>query len=255
MLPAYIQYKLKAKQRHGVHSPFVYQLVENVLLSKGANRTGEIEALRKVLLKNHTEITCTDLGAGSKVMKGKVRRISKIAASSSTSKLHAAMLQRLIGYLNYVNVIELGTNLGLTSAYLAAAKNHPTLTTIEGDPALHKLATENLKSLNLKVSAICASFEEGLPAVLRSMKNIDFAYIDGNHMFEPTLSYFDRIANRINDGGAVAIGDIHWSGEMENAWKTICEKPGNLIFIDLFHLGLVFFRKGQAREHFTLKFP
>jgi len=254
MAKAYLNYRLKAKKRHGVHSPFVYDLSEEVLHKRSANKADEIEEIRKRMLRDRTVINLKDYGAGSRKNNGTKRTVSEITKTSSSPVALAQLMQRLISYLELDNVVELGTNLGLTTAYLAAAGPRTNVISLEGDPSLASIAVKNLQKIGLEAEIIEGRFEDNLDLALAKMTSVDFAYIDGNHRKEPTLNYFDKIAEKSTENSVLAFGDIHWSPEMEEAWNVIKQNKSVTITIDLFDLGLVFFRKGRAEvEHFTIR--
>lgn len=253
---AYLNYRLRAKTRHGVHSPFMYRIVEEVIQGEGAAREADIEALRKELRRSPKTVDVEDLGAGMRRGGKPLRRkLSEMAARSATPPVQAAFLQRLASHLNAGRILELGTNLGLTTAYLAAAPHAPQTVSIEGAPALAAQAENHLRRLGLKAEIITGSFEEKLPELIDGGFIPDFVYLDGNHRKAPTLQYFDLLARCIGEDGVVAVGDIYWSAEMEEAWEAVKADPRVTVTADLYRCGLAFFRKGQAREHFTLKHP
>jgi predicted O-methyltransferase YrrM len=254
MAMAYLNHRIHAKRRHGVHSPFVYQLGEKVFYRKDARRSDEIEALRKALMRNEERVKLTDYGAGSRLRKSAERSLAEIAKTSATAPKTAQMLQRLVDHFDFREVIELGTNLGITTAYLAAAKCKPRVRSLEGDPFLADQAALNLKSLELEAEVVSGKFENTLGPTLSDMERVDFAYLDGNHREAATLDYFEAIMNKIRETSVVAIGDIHWSEEMESAWKSIISDERVTLSIDLFDLGLTFFRRNRMeREHFILR--
>ena len=254
MAKAYLNYRLNAKKRHGVHSPFVYDLSEKVIHKRWANKKVEIEAVRKELRQDKTIINLIDYGAGSRKNNGSKRSVSTIAKTSSTPIAMAQMMQRLISFLELKNVLELGTNLGLTTAYLAAAKPSTRVISLEGDPTLASLAVKNLQKMGLDAEIMEGRFEDNLDLALDKMATVDFAYIDGNHRKQPTIDYFRALLASISEKSVLAFGDIHWSLEMEEAWTAIKQNKTVTFTIDLFDIGLVFFRKDRAEvEHFTIR--
>jgi hypothetical protein len=82
---------------------------------------------------------------------------------------------------------------------------------------------------------------------------VDFAFFDGNHRYEPTLRYFELCLAHRTDNSVFVFDDIHWSEEMERAWEAIKAHPDVTITVDLFYIGLVFFRKGRPKQHFWLR--
>ncbi|HSK12057.1 MAG TPA: hypothetical protein VK907_02525, partial [Phnomibacter sp.] len=65
----YLKYWLTAKngKGHGIHSPFVYELVTNVLNDRGNYYCYEpVEALRRNMLARTDAVQVADLGAGSR---------------------------------------------------------------------------------------------------------------------------------------------------------------------------------------------
>jgi hypothetical protein len=56
-------------------------------------------------------------------------------------------------------------------------------------------------------------------------------------------------------GTVFVFDDIHWSREMEQAWKVIKDHPAVTLTIDLFFIGIVFIRPEQrSKEHFIIPF-
>lgn len=255
LLTDYLRYYLSAGNAHHIHSPFVFNLYNKVISSKDTTtKSIEIENLRQSLLKNKTEISFIDLGAGSITGTKKVRMISEIAATSAKNKKYATLLYRLCNYLNAQIIIELGTSLGISTAYIASA-NPKKIYTIEGSDEVSQLAKENLHKLNFQnVNFISGSFEEHLPKLLRSIESFDFAFIDGNHQYLPTINYFKLLLEKATENTCFVFDDINWSSEMKTAWKEICENNRTTVSIDLFFMGIVFINPNFSKQHFVLSY-
>ena len=76
----YFNYRLSAKTRYEVHSPFVFSFINDILRDQRHYYAfDEIEHLRSNLLADESTITVEDFGAGSKINKTPVRKVSAIA--------------------------------------------------------------------------------------------------------------------------------------------------------------------------------
>ncbi len=256
----YLKWYWSASNRHGhgVHSPFVYSFIRKVLMDREAVAgADEIEILRRELLRDKRSVGITELGAGSLQVKGKQKKISRIAATSLKPRRYAELLARIAKYFNASTILELGTSLGITTIYLSGNSK---VYTIEGDPAIAEIASETFRTIGSNkpgsgpIELFTGDFDGILPTVLQKTGKIDMAYIDGNHRLEPTLRYYDHIRPELSGQGFMVFDDIYWSNEMEQAWNAIKEKPEVTLTIDLFFIGLVFFDTSfKEKQHFRLR--
>jgi len=241
---------------HGVHSPFVYQLIQEVLKDSSTMPSFEkIESIRKRLLKDKTVLQVDDYGAGSVTGNKKQRSISSIAGTALKSPKYARLLFRLAHFTNAKNMIELGTSLGITSAYMASASPDSQLITFEGAAAVADLAQSHFTELQLNnIHIVKGPFDESLQNYEAPLSH-DLIYIDGNHTCEATLRYFHFFLPRTHEYSLMIFDDIHWSKGMEEAWEKIKQHPSVTLTIDLFFIGLVFFRKSQLiPQHFSIRY-
>ncbi|MCB0809453.1 MAG: class I SAM-dependent methyltransferase [Flavobacteriales bacterium] len=252
---AYLQHLLKARSRHGVHSPFIYQLMDEVLCRDAPlPEVKDIEQRRRQLLASREQIRVTDLGAGSSLGLGMERKVRSIAGSALKPPRQARLLYRLVRHFRPGSVLELGTSLGITTAYLARAADPGRVITLEGCPNTLNIAREGLLELGIgKVEAVEGAFERTLPGTLERLGHVDLAFIDGHHDRDATLRYFELLLTRSHGGTVLVFDDIHWSPGMTEAWAHIQEHPRTTVTADLYHFGLVFLREGQARQHFRLR--
>jgi predicted O-methyltransferase YrrM len=255
----YLQYYLHASngKGHGMHSPFVFQFILHVLNNRSHYQPpGQIEALRKQLLQDKRLLEIEDFGAGSRVAKTKQRSVSALAHSALKSKKYAQLLFRLVKHYKPNTILELGTSLGITTSYLAAANPSATIMTIEGSSAVAAVAAENFSTLRCQnIGQRIGNFDDLLPSVIRHLSSIDLAYIDGNHRYQPTINYFTQLLPVLHNDSILVFDDIHWSAEMEKAWEEIRQHPSVQCTVDIFFLGFVFFRKEfKVAQHFTVRF-
>lgn len=255
----WIRYFLRASNSkgHGIHSPFVYKFVAEVLNdTKTYPAFAPIETLRKSLLQDHRMLEIEDFGAGSSFAKTKSRKLSAIARRASKSQKFGSLLFRIARYYPSTTILELGTCLGVSSSYLASANPQSKLFTLEGSPELARIARENFARLGLEnIELKEGSFEDSLSALLNSLKSVDLGFIDGNHRLVPTLHYFDLLKGKISESGIIIFDDIHWSREMEKAWAAIKNDSKTMLTVDLFIMGIVFFgREFKVKQHFELRF-
>lgn len=256
LLKSYIKHRLTAKTRHGVHSPFVYRLVDEVLYNfRPRQEYREIELLREKLLKDERFITITDLGAGSHINNNKQKQVKQLAKNALKTPKLAQLIYRLVNEHKPANIIELGTCLGLTTAYMAKAGGGAQLISIEGCPETAAVAKENLNALSVKNAEIrTGDFDVLFPEVIEEADKLDFVFIDGNHRKEATLNYFRWCLPKVHEGSVLIFDDIYWSKGMEEAWTEIKAHPQVTVSIDLFWIGIVYFKKGQVKEDFKVKF-
>ncbi|MEO5910783.1 MAG: class I SAM-dependent methyltransferase [Pelobium sp.] len=252
----YLRHLISAKTRHGVHSPFVYRLVDNVIYDfKDKSEYQKIENLREKLIRDDRYITITDLGAGSLVGNQKQKQIKFLAKNALKPKKLSQLLYRFAKEFQPSNIIELGTCLGITTSYLATAVPNAKIITMEGCPQTAGVAKANFDQLSLnKVDLKIGNFDELLPNVIKEEEQLDFIFIDGNHRKDATLNYFNWCLPKIHEKSVMIFDDIYWSSGMKEAWREIKQHPQVSVTIDLFWIGLVFFKKDQVKEHFRIKF-
>ncbi|RYY39929.1 MAG: class I SAM-dependent methyltransferase [Chitinophagaceae bacterium] len=241
---------------HGMHSPFVYDFIRNVLNDfSGIGAPAKIEQLRASLLRNKTQLQIEDLGAGSRSGATKQRTVAQLARTAVKPRKYGQVLHRLAKHYRVHTAIELGTSLGLTTAYLHEAGVR-TLHSVEGSQAVHETAARNLKALGITGPQLhVGNFDMVLPRLLQSISSIDLGFIDGNHRYEPTLRYFHQMLDHCGNDSVLVFDDIHWSREMEEAWEAIRSHPRVRCTVDIFFLGFVFFRdEFKVPRHFTVRF-
>ena len=256
---AYLKYYITASNGsgHGIHSPFVFDFITQVM---NDNRYfyayDSIEQIRKNLLRNHQVLTIEDFGAGSAVAKSNERKISDISRSSLKPKKFGQLMFRIVNYYQANNIIELGTSLGITTSYLASANLKGNVYTFEGAKQAAAIAKQNFDNLSLNnIEVIEGNFDETLQPQLNKIASADFVFVDGNHREKPTIQYFEWLLKKATESSVFIFDDIHWSQEMEEAWKYIQQHAAVTLTIDLFFIGIVFFRKEQkVPQHFTIRF-
>ncbi len=253
---SYIKYRWQSTTAHGVHSPFVYDLITNLIYNKTSFYAyRHVEAIRNALLNNRKEIEIQDFGAGSKMGGGKFRRISDIARTSVKSTKYSQLLFRLAESYKPNSIVELGTSLGLTSLYFALACPKAKIITVEADPNLAKLADslfQKQKKTNIEVRN--RTFKEEIPAILKELDTVDFVFFDGHHDGTATLEYFQAFLNKINEDTVFVFDDINWSSDMQKAWQEIKAHEKVSLSIDLFEMGIVYFKSRFQKENFVVRF-
>ncbi len=253
-LKSYISYRRKRVNAQGIHSPFVFEFYNEVLKKAHLINENQIENLRKRLVRNKAKIEISDYGAGSKRTDSDVRTISNIARHSSVNAKFGKLLKRIVDYYKVENILELGTSLGIGASYMASSKECKSIQSIEGCPNIAELAKDSFRQLNLKVESHTGEFSDLLPKVLQSQRKYDLIYIDGNHQYNPTIEYFETLIDCVDNDGFIVFDDIHWSEEMEKAWDYIASSDKVNVSIDLFRMGIVVKKEGQAKQHFVLKY-
>ena len=259
MVAAYLRHLWRAGNEHGLHSPFVYALYRDVIRHRklAPPGTSSIELHRRSLLKRTDTLAVTDLGAGSRRSTSPVRPVATIARNAQKPARYAWLLHRLVLRFRAKYVLELGTSLGLTTAYLANAVTQMggSLYSFEGCPNTAALARTHLNELGYSaVELVVGDLDDTLARTLIGLPQIDLAFFDANHRYEPTIQYFMTCLPYVHNDTVFVFDDIHWSKGMEQAWATIKAHPAVQVTVDLFGVGLVFFRHEQPKQHFVLRF-
>ncbi|MFC2175539.1 O-methyltransferase [Bacteroidota bacterium] len=251
----YSKYLVNAKNRHGVHSDFVYKLLDNVIYDKSNYAEYQtVEAIRKGLLNCSDEIEITDLGAGSTVNASNKRMVSDIAKNSAKAGKWGPLLFRLAKWLEPKTMIELGTSLGIGSLYQSLGNPAGSLTTFEGCPNTASIAQKQFQTAKINPTIIKGNFDDTLQPFLNSIETLDWAFIDGNHQKEPTIRYFEQCLAKCNSNSVLLFDDIYWSKGMAEAWEYIKAHKQVNVTLDLFQIGIVFPREGQAKQDFLIRY-
>lgn len=250
---SYLKFLWKSTNAHGVHSPFVFDLVRKCFYDKTDYPEYKVlKNYRNTLLQNKNTIEVTDFGAGSRVFKSNTRAINKIAKNAGISAKDAELLFRIVNYFQPTNILEIGTSLGLATSALAV-NNSVEITTLEGCQETAKVAQLQFQKFNFNVNLKVTEFNDYLQTLNLKPITYNLIYFDGNHSKEATLNYFELLLPTISNETVWIFDDIHWSAGMEEAWKIIKNHPKVTVTVDTFQWGLVFFRKEQEKEHFIIR--
>ncbi|MDX1463828.1 MAG: class I SAM-dependent methyltransferase [Marinirhabdus sp.] len=252
-ITSYLSFLLRSTNQHGVHSPFVYDLLIKCFYNSTKYTEYKTLATHRQRLKNDgATITVTDFGAGSRVFDSNQRKVSDIAKHAGISPKRQRLLFRLSRYFQPKNALELGTSLGMGTAAMAMGAPKAKIISIEGCSATSEKAKEYLGAfqfddLHIANSSFTDFFQQA------GTTTFDMVYIDGNHSKKATLFNFKALLGHVHADSVLIFDDIYWSKEMTEAWQEIVRHPKVTVSIDTFHWGLVFFRREQRKEHFVIR--
>ena len=273
----------------GVHSPYLFEWVRMVMSDRNSYyKWEELEVCRKEMLRDMRELEFVDYGSGGAMRSRSLengskaayslglretRRVCDIARRSLAKRKYAEMLFRLVSWLGTpcslddgsraayrlefrgLTIVELGTSLGVTTAYLAAADSRNKVVTLEGCEAVAEVAKENWRALGLEnIQCVVGEITvDSLQLVVDGLQKIGVAFIDANHTYASTRAYFDVLASRVGEKGVIVIDDIHHNLDMERAWQDICADDRVTSTMDLYQMGLVFFDSHYWHRNYRLR--
>lgn len=248
----YIKYRWKAKGRHGIHSPFVFDLMDKCLKIQYDKEDYEnLNDLFSALKMDPRSIEVQDFGAGSKKL-SKIRAVPKIFKRSSSNGRYGKLLYQLSKFYQFKTVLEFGTSLGVGTSYIQLGSPKAKITTVEACENTRELALESFEMLELEnIESIRSTFVE----FIEDKPNIkfDLIYIDGHHDGEALLKYMNALEENSHDETVFILDDIRWSDSMFKAWNKVVNDDRYHVTLDFFRFGIVVPRKHQIKEHFTLK--
>ena len=250
----YIKYCLIAKNRHGIHSPFVYDFNDKCLSMPIPDFEFQVfKKLQKSFLNNKNKIEVEDLGAGSRKL-NKQRTISEIARVAGSNDKYGKLLFRLVAHYKPKTVLELGTSLGLGTYLMSAASEDIYVTTVEGCKNTFEIARRSFpSSQHIKVDFIHSDFISFLENLEEKTK-FDMIFIDGDHKSESLFKQLELLSPYIHDETIIILDDIRWSKDMLFAWNKLVQSPYYQLTIDLFKVGIIMKRSHQEKEGFVIRY-
>lgn len=208
-----------------------------------------VEALRAALDGRADSVAFVDYGAGGRLQPtdgtaptAVTRSVAAINRGSAPPH-EGRLLFHLVRALRPSVALELGTCLGLSAAYQAAAlaeNGAGRLVTLEGGAALADHARRHLDALELtaEVEVVTGPFAETLPDVLLRLAPVDYVFLDGHHDPVATARYVDVLLPHLARPALLVLDDIAWSVGMRRAWRALVAHPEVTAHADLLVIGL-----------------
>ncbi len=207
--------------------------------------------LRQRALLDGAPADTSETDAGTAVVGEVCRRASKSAK-------WALVLFKLIRHLQPAMCLEIGTCLGISAAYQAAAlqlNGSGRLVTVEGVESLAKLASANLEELQASAATVVTGmFGDVWESLAPSLSELDFAFIDGSHNPRATLRFFEELETHMARGGVLVFDDIRWSKGMTAAWTIIQSYPHVAAAVDLIDVGVCVIGPATTSRRYRVAF-
>jgi predicted O-methyltransferase YrrM len=243
---------IKSKNEHGVHSPFVFDLITSCFYKKkDKNDLTIFLNYKKKLSRNSSLLEISNFNFISNLLFSNKRKRSRIIENLGISNGRAGLLINIIQYLKPKSILEIGTSLGIVTVALSSAQESSKITTLDENEKTVNIIREMFKKNTFKnVKFLAGNFDITLP---QALNNSDFIYFKGKNINETTLKYFEFSLTYIHNDSVILFENIHSDKESEKIWNHIKDNKKVTVTIDTFFWGFVFFRKEQEKEHFIIR--
>lgn len=254
-----LRWYLRAGTRYDVHSPRLFEFVNEVYCDDRHYHAFDlVRAIRNHWQRKAGRVKLQSLGAPSKTTSKSERSIASLVATNAIAEKEGRLLFRLALWLKAENILEFGTNAGISTMYLHAADTRALLNTVEGNADVAALAHETFAlggasgKLRPHTALFDAWLDEHWTTDLMPTERLDLFFLDGDHRYQPTLDYVRRLLPARRETSVFVIADIHWSEGMERAWEELKTFPEVTASVDMYHFGLLFFDPGMDGPHVGL---
>lgn len=249
---------LKTLNQHGLEGQQIVKAFLKTL--KGKNTIHEDQLFKKLnqfrsdLFTDNRKISFEEIGSTAEMT------VAEVVSRAASPEIWTRFFYHLTKSNNINNVLEIGTNLGVSGQYFLKAlegKQNTKFVTLEGVKGLCDIAQQSFKYIcaERKFELVHGLYDETLINISNKNIHFDLLFFDGNHRYDATLKYFELLKNNIAVRALVIFDDIHWSLGMRKAWQEIIAQKGVVFSINFFKLGMIVFDSKQShptKDHFQL---
>ena len=147
----------------------------------------------------------------------------------SLPEVWCVLLMRMVRELAPRSCLELGTGLGISGAYQAAAlelNGRGALTTLEGAREWAATAEGGFSGLGLeRVTVLTGPIEDTLDDAARRAGPFDYAFVDAEHTEDATKGYLNAILPRMTEPAVIVFDDVIANRGTRRAWAWIRRHP------------------------------
>ncbi len=252
----WLSFYFQSQTIYDIHSPAVFRLAREMVENRKTYYIlQEARQLRRIWLRDRRTIERLPRGAGSRAGLDRspvaVRDLARHMAISPRAGRYLFHLARL---RHPRLMLDLGTGLGFSAAYLAGGSLSGTCITAEGCAQTAALARQSFSRLKLNnIRQLQCTFDEAISTAVSGDAPIDLLHLDGDHRRKAVEQLWRTARPHLHRHSVVAISDIRWSEDMESAWEWLKGQPGVTYTVDLFDLGLLFLEEGPVNKaHYRL---
>lgn len=232
--PDRIYRKLFCCGGHGVHSPFVFNLITDVIEEKKHYYCYEsLHAVRLQLLQNRQQVVCH---ADNTYM------VDRFLHKYGFAKREDELLFRLANRFKPATIVVAGSGLGLTPLYLTAYSKEAHCIVFEPELSIATMASAVVEKYAIAPITIYEQSLRTVAADTLNGRNIDVmvwgrSFVnDGRNDWMDT---FERVLPLMHDKSVFVVSDIHISRENREFWQAVCIHPKVTVTLDLYSLGIV----------------
>lgn len=251
----FIRFFFNSKSHFSVHSPFLFDFIE--IFSKKADSQKELAFIfsyKKKIVSNCESIEIHDFGTGKRSNNTYITSIKKQAKRSLKNDSDIIILYNIVNKIKPKNILELGTSFGVSTLTMSIANPNCSIKTFEGCPNISKKAEALFKEAKVSnIQIVVGNINTTLYDAKQVSEPFDLVFIDANHTYVDTLKYFFHIKTLLNKNSLIIFDDIHWSKEMNKAWKSIIEDTDITLSVETWNFGFVFFNNDLSKQHFILR--
>lgn len=217
-----MKYLLQRKTEFSIHSPFVYEFMKKVLYDRGTNR--DYDLMLRI----------------SRLLDGK-------NFSTRSRRKQARLLYRLVRYMEPETVLTFGRLSALNTSALALG-NLQTKVYLEQSPVF-------LESLNsMGVVNVNLIRHDGDEEEQFERLNTGFVFFGLDDFGDDTWNNLEEGFGEVDEDTMLVFEGIHHSRHTEAAWEAIKASEDVTLTMDLYCIGVVFFREGIEKQDFVLKY-
>lgn len=189
----------------------------------------EIESRKQVLKNDNSEVTYSfhgpnDEGLTENTYDG-ISNTVKISDFPHSSARYGRLLTALASQFSSEPIVELGTCLGTSAAYIGSGIDDGHLTTVEAGEPQVDVARKTISQLGMedRVTVKNALFQDVL-LHNNEVPAFRLAFLDGHHQKDATLKYFRALATTAKKNAVIVFDDVNgYSEGMDDAWQKIRE--------------------------------
>ena len=241
----WIAYLFKARHRngHGIHSPFLFRLITEVIENKGNFSAWPMLAAAEENVRNTLRMVDT-------VTFQKLYETGKGSDCNVIKKLHLLpgkfdrLIFRLVNEFQPRSLSFYGSTFGVTLMAMALADRRIRL--------VAQVENDHYRSFCRRLTEVYDVENIDLTGV-GNVAASDFVVVQNPLDPDGCIRVLAQIVAQPYDGVIVLCG-IHASAEMEAVWKKYQKEQQVRISLDLFEIGIFICKKGLQKEDFVLRF-